>query len=134
MSLNFNEVQLPSNRRFGLFFAFVFLIASFYFYSIKIEILYFLFGASSILFFIISFLIPHILKPLNKMWMILGMILGMIVSPIVMGFIFFILFSPIGILMKFFGRDTLLLRLNSKKSYWVKKNNTNQSNSFRFQF
>ncbi len=68
------------------------------------------------------------------MWMILGMILGMIVSPIVMGFIFFILFLPIGILMKFFGRDTLLLRLNSKKSYWVKKNNTNQSNSFRFQF
>jgi len=63
-----------------------------------------------------------------------GLVLGMIVSPIVMGAIFFMIFTPIGILMRLFGRDELLLQFKTKPSYWTKRKNDLQSNSFRRQF
>ena len=39
-----------------------------------------------------------------------------------MGIIFFLLVTPIGILMRLFKKDLLNLKYNSKKSYWIEKN------------
>ena len=49
-------------------------------------------------------------------------------------FIFFIIFTPIGILMRLFGRDELLLQFKAKSSYWTKRLEDIHSNSFRRQF
>ena len=91
-------------------------------------------GTCSIVFFLVTLFKAEILKPLNKLWMSFGLVLGMIVSPIVMGVIFFMIFTPIGILFRLFGRDELLLQFKTKPSYWTKRNNDLQSNSFRRQF
>lgn len=85
-------------------------------------------------FFLVTLFKAEILRPLNKLWMNFGLVLGMIVSPIVMGAIFFIIFTPIGILMRLFGRDELLLQFKTKASYWTKRNEDIHSNSFRSQF
>ena len=46
----------------------------------------------------------------------------MIVSPLVMGVIFFLVVSPIGIIMRIFRKDLLRLKVNkSAKSYWIAK-------------
>ncbi len=95
---------------------------------------FYVLGMCFIVFCLITFFKADILRPLNKLWMSIGLVLGMIVSPIVMGFIFFVIFTPIGILMRFFGRDELLLRFKKKSSYWTKRNDDIQSNSFRNQF
>ena len=91
-------------------------------------------GTCSIVFFLVTLFKAEILKPLNKLWMGFGLVLGTIVSPIVMGFIFFMIFTPIGILMRFFGRDELLLQFKVKSSYWTKRHEDIFSNSFRRQF
>ena len=133
MKINSN-IELPSNQKFGYFFAFVFLIASIYFYLKETNIGFQVFGTCSIVFCLITFFKADILRPLNKLWMIFGLILGMIVSPVVMGVIFFLIFTPIGILMRLLGRDELLLQFKNKPSYWIKRTDDIHSNSLRSQF
>ena len=38
-----------------------------------------------------------------------------------MGFIYFIIITPIGILMRLFGKDLLNIKFNKNKSYWIKR-------------
>ena len=127
-------IKLPSNRKFGFFFTLVFLIFSIYFYIKEAEILFYIFFLSSICFLAFTLFATNSLRPLNKLWMSFGLVLGMIVSPIVMGVIFFIIFTPIGILMRLFGRDELLLQFKTKPSYWIKRDESIKLNSFRRQF
>ena len=129
-----NNIELPSNKKFGYFFTFIFLCSSTYFYFEKISFVFYALGLISIIFFFITTFKADILRPLNKLWMSFGLILGLIVSPIVMGVIFFLIFTPIGILMRLFGRDELLLRFINKPSYWIKRDENIQSNSLRNQF
>ena len=129
-----NNIELPSNRKFGYFFTFIFLIFSTYFYFKEIQIAFYTLVITSIVFFLITFFKSNILKPINKLWMKFALILGNIISPIVMGLIFFLIFTPIAILMRLFGRDELLLRFKKKPSYWTKRNENIQSNSLSKQF
>lgn len=129
-----NNIELPSNKKFGYFFTFIFLCSSIYFYFREINFAFYTLVFVSVIFFIITTFKANVLKPLNKLWMSFGIILGIIISPIVMGVIFFFIFTPIGILMRLYGRDELLLRLKNKKSYWIKRNENIQSNSFKNQF
>ena len=133
MKLNSN-IQLPSNHKFGYFFTFIFLIASMYFLFKEIYVAFYVLGTCSIVFFLVTLFKAEILKPLNKLWMSFGLVLGMIISPIIMGGIFFIIFTPIGILFRLFGRDELLILFKIKPSYWSKRNEDIQSNSFSRQF
>ena len=112
---------MSSNKSFGIVFFIVFLI--FAVYPLKNN------GNIIIPLIIISFVFlllgltnSQLLTPLNKIWFKFGIFLGKIVSPLVMGIIFFLLVTPIGILMRLFKKDLLNLKYNSKKSYWIEKN------------
>ena len=72
-------------------------------------------------FFILGILNSKILTPLNKLWFKFGIFLGKVVSPIIMGVIFFFVVTPIGFLMRIFGKDVLNLKYNNEKSYWIEK-------------
>ena len=39
-----------------------------------------------------------------------------------MGIIFFVVVTPISILLKIFGKDVLNLKFNNNKTYWIEKN------------
>ena len=62
-----------------------------------------------------------LLTPLNKLWFKFGLFLGKIISPLIMGFIFFVVVTPIGIIMRLLRKDLLNLKYNKKKSYWIEK-------------
>ena len=116
-----DKVQLPSNFRFGIFFTFIFLIISIYFLYNNNFNFFLLFVLLATFFFILSIMKPILLLPLNKLWMQLGFILGFIVRPLVLGFIFFIILSPIALILKFFNRDELNLKMSNKFTYWKEK-------------
>lgn len=128
------KIILPSNQKFGYFFTIIFFIVSIYFFFQETSIALYISGLVSVIFFTITIFKPDMLKPLNKLWMNFGLILGMIISPIVMGIIFFVIFTPIGILMRIFGRDELLLQFKKKTSYWTKRNEGIKYNSMKNQF
>ena len=132
--MKFSEIKLPSNRKFGFFFSTIFLLASFYSYFIDSKIMVYLLGTICGTFLVITIINAKILLPLNKLWMKFGILLGMIVSPIIMGIIYFVIFTPIAIIMRLSGRDELRLRLKKQKTHWINRKTLNEVDSFKNQF
>ena len=116
-----DEIKIGSNRSFGIVFFVVFLIIAIYPLidggAIRIWSL-----IISVIFLFLGLLNSKILNPLNKLWFKVGIFLGKIISPLVMGIIFFLVVTPIGILMRILNKDLLNLKFNKKKSYWIEKN------------
>ena len=130
-----NSIKLPSNKNFGYFFSGIFLIASIYFYLIKIIFVSAFFVFLFLLFFIITLIKADLMSPLNKLWMKIGLCIGMIVSPIVLGFIFFGIFTTISIFTRLFGRDELNLKKINKLTYWkIRESSKIKVESFKQQF
>ena len=132
--MKFSEIELPSNRKFGIFFTFVFALAAAYFYNSDIMTWAYLFSATSLIFLVITLVKDELLLPLNKLWMRFGLLLGIIVSPIVLGVIFFGLFTPIATLMRLIRRDELKLKFSKKASHWISRSEPIKSESFKNQF
>ena len=132
--MKFSEIELPSNRKFGFFFTFVFSVAATYFYYSANTTWAYVFIAAAFSFLLVTLVKSDALLPLNKLWMRFGLLLGMIVSPIVLGIIFFGLFTPIAMLMRLSGRDELRLKFTQKKSHWISRSEPIKSESFKNQF
>jgi hypothetical protein len=133
-TLKFSEIQLPSNKKFGFFFAFVFAIAAAYFFNFSNMIWAYISAGTSFIFLVITLVRDELLLPLNKLWMRIGLLLGIIVSPIVLGVIFFGLFTPIAFLMRLSGRDELSLKFSKKPSHWILRSEPIKPESFKQQF
>ncbi|MDC0406445.1 SxtJ family membrane protein [Gammaproteobacteria bacterium] len=128
------ETELPSNKKFGNFFTVVFIIIASYFYFNKSLNLTFIFGVVAAVLLLVTILKDDLLLPLNRLWMRFGLLIGMIISPIVLGLIFFTFFSPVAIFMRILGRDELHLKYKKKSSYWILRDDSIHSDSFKRQF
>ena len=118
--MNKNNIKISSNKSFGIVFFIVFLII-FIYPLVDGNMLRIWPLVISIIFLILGLINSNILTPLNKIWFRLGILLGSFVSPIVMGLVFFLVVTPISLLMKLFGKDVLNLKRNNSKSYWIEK-------------
>ena len=109
-----------SEKSFGIVFSVVFLIISLWPFldGNQIRLPWLIVSAILIL---LSFLKPILLKPFNLLWMKLGALLGKVVAPIVMLVIFFVVVTPIGIVLKIFKKDLLGLNFSDHESYWLKR-------------
>ena len=115
-----DDVKISSNRSFGLVFFVVFLLIGFYplinqgdirIWSIIL----------SLIFLFLGFLNSKLLSPLNKIWFKFGNFLGKIISPVIMGIIFFLVVTPIAILMRLLKKDLINIKFNNDRSYWIEK-------------
>ena len=116
-----NNIKISSNKSFGIVFFIFFLIISI-FPLLNDEIIRIWSLIVSIIFLILGLLNSRLLTPFNILWFKFGIFLGKIVSPVVMGIIFFIVVTPIALLMKMLKKDLLNLKFNKDYSYWIKKN------------
>ena len=116
-----DDAKISSNRSFGIVFFVVFLLIALYplIYNGEIRIWS---TIVSLIFLILGLLNSKILFPLNKLWFKFGILLGRLISPLIMGIIFFLLVTPIGLVMRLLGKDVLNLKYNKNKSYWIEKN------------
>ena len=115
-----DDVKINSNKSFGIVFFVVFLIIAIYplTYSGDVRLWSVII---SIIFLVLALLNSKILTPLNKLWFKLGIFLGRIISPIIMGIIFFLVVTPIGLIMRLLRKDVLNLKYNNNQSYWIEK-------------
>jgi hypothetical protein len=115
-----DDVKIGSNRSFGIVFFVVFLIIATY-PLINGDELRLWSLIISIVFLSLGLVNSKILNPLNKLWFKFGIFLGKIISPLVMSIIFFLVVTPIGLLMRLFNKDLLNLKFNNNSSYWIEK-------------
>jgi|TARA_B110000459_G_scaffold189094_1_gene222888 hypothetical protein len=129
------SIDLPSNKRFGFFFAVIFFISALSSFYNNAQILSIVLGVIGLLFFATSLIKDSLLLPLNKLWMHFGKLLGMIVSPLVLAILFFFIFTPIAIGMRIFNRDELRLKPLDSSSFWkVRDQDSLSPRSFNQQF
>ena len=111
-----------SNRSFGILFFVVFLGFGLWPLTQDQPINFILIFISTI-FLILGVFYSKILSPLNNLWIKLGELLGSIVAPIIMALVYFLILTPISLLVRIFGKDLLGLKfLKKQNSYWIKRN------------
>ena len=74
-------------------------------------------GAALLLFGIIA---PARLTRLNRLWLRLGMALAAVVNPVILAVLFYLVFSPMALVLRLFGKRPLRLqREPAAPSYWL---------------
>ncbi len=127
--------ETPSNRRFGFFFAFVLIAVAIYSYANGSEKMALIFSVISGVFLVAAIFFDRYLAPLNYLWMKLGVLLGRLVNPLVIGAIFFLVLTPVGLLMRFAGRDELRLLPQQRETHWrTREKPERDQTSFKNQF
>ena len=109
-----------NNRSFGILFCIVFLLIAIWPLISSNPIRYWAI-VLSIIFLILGVVNSKLLSPLKDYWIKLGEILGKVIAPLVMSLVFFIILTPIGLILRIFGKDLLKLKKNKKSSYWLSR-------------
>ena len=112
-------VKGSSNRSFGIVFAVVFAIIGL-FPLIGAEAPNWWALAIALLFLATALTRPEFLAPLNRLWLRFGLLLHRVVNPLVMAFLFFVVVTPIALLMRLCGKRPLSLDIEpDTETYWI---------------
>jgi hypothetical protein len=76
------------------------------------------FGAVGGLLLLAGIVIPGKLGPVNRAWMGFALLLSKFTTPIFMGVTYFLVLSPIGVLMRLFGKNPVVRQAHDG-SFWV---------------
>jgi hypothetical protein len=115
------EIKGSSNRAFGLVFATVFAVVGLMPLLRRGPVRWWCVAAAATLL-LVAMAWPAWLGPFNRLWQKVGLLLHRVTTPVVMGFVFYSTVTPIGLLLRAFGKDLLNLRLDrSAKTYWIER-------------
>ena len=110
-----------NNKGFGLLFFIVFLLVALW-PLLKGDSPRISFFPVALLFLILGVINSKILTPLNKTWIKFGELLGIIIAPIVMGFVYFVILTPLSLFIRVAGKDLLNVKFSNKvTTYWIKR-------------
>ena len=126
-----NEIKISSNKSFGVVFFIVFFLFGIW-PALKGNDVRYWSILLSLIFLILGLLNSKLLSPLNRLWFKFGIILGNFIAPIIMGLVFFLVVTPIGLIMKLLGKDLINLKKNKDKTYWIEKKEIKSSMKNQF--
>ena len=134
MDLRSDETQIGSERAFGITFAVVFGLVALYLGWHGREWAVWI-AAGAVSFLAAAFLVPVVLRPLNRAWFRFGMLLHQVTTPIILGLLFFVTFVPIGLALRAFGKRPLQLGpVPRARTYWVERKADEPPSSLTNQF
>jgi hypothetical protein len=76
-------------------------------------------------------LVPGQLGPVQRAWMGLAHAISKVTTPIFMGVVFFIVLTPVGLVMRLFGRNPIHHRAIDR-SYWAGRTDTRGGMTHQF--
>ena len=79
----------------------------------------------SAVFLLSGLLLPNLLRPIYKVWMLLALLLGWFTTRVILIVLFYGVVTPIGLLTKLFKKDFLNLKSgHDVDSYWIYRQKT----------
>ncbi len=61
---------------------------------------------------------PVLLRPAFRVWMKVAHFIGQVNTQIILTLLFYLVFTPYGVVMRLFGRDAMKRKLKSTGTYW----------------
>ena len=111
----------PTDRSFGLTFAVIFAVVGAFPWLWGESPRWWWFGAAGVVA-ASALTRPLLLTPLNRWWLKFGLLLHRIMNPLILGLMFFLIVTPMGLLMGLFRRHPVRARPDpSAASYWVQR-------------
>jgi hypothetical protein len=111
-------------RKFGLTFSILSLVVAAFLYY-KGDNLWIVFLGGSAFFLLTGCFVYATLKPIYVGWMALAYVPGWVNAPPILRLVFCLIFTPIGLLLRLFGKSLLGLRFDKRAvTYWVKPEST----------
>jgi hypothetical protein len=115
------EIRGGSDRSFGIVFAVVFAIVGAWPLRHGLPVRIWALGIA-VAFLGIALAAPKILRPANRLWTKFGIVLQKLVNPVITALIFYLIFTPAGLVMRMLGKDSLRLRWDPQApSYWIER-------------
>jgi hypothetical protein len=68
---------------------------------------------------LICLIIPFIARPLYYVWYALAGVMGLVMGNLIFAVMYYIIFSPLALLMRMTGRDPLQLKAVKAESHWI---------------
>ena len=114
--MNSEPISKKELRNFGLLMAVVIacLFGIFFFFFFNTSIKIWPWGLAG-LFVVSALLYPQSLRPVYSGWMRFGHVLGWINTRILLGVVFYLIFLPMGFMMRLLGKDPLTRKLDDKQ-------------------
>ena len=71
-------------------------------------------------FLVAGLLLPRALRPIERVWMGLAMVMGAIMTRVILTLTFFVVMTPMGLLVRLLGKDLLAMKADpSAETYWA---------------
>ena len=115
-------------RSFGVTIGIILLlVAGFLFYREKESFQTFLYIAG--VFIGLALILPSMLKPIYIVWMTFAVILGWFMTRVILSLLFYVIITPIGLVLRIFGKDFLELKKQAVQgSYWNQRDSNLEKN------
>ena len=120
--MNLIDIRITASKRevknFGFLFAGICFLATVYLFYIGSD--RWTWPLTGMVFFLVTGLFGYpVLRPLYLAWMKFAYILGWLNTRLLLGMFFYLIITPIGLLLRILGKDLLDQKIDrSKKSYW----------------
>lgn len=62
---------------------------------------------------------PLSLQPVYRLWMRFGLMLSKVMTPLIMGIVFFVIITPVALVLKLLGKDAMARKFSDADSYRV---------------
>jgi len=114
------NTEVKEFKKFGILFSLIFIVISLSLFFKQKNFLPWV--GISFLFFLSAIYSPVALKILYIPWMKLAFFLSWVNTGIILFLMFYLIFVPIGLLLKLLGKDLLDMKIDKNKvSYWKPK-------------
>lgn len=122
-------------RKFGLTVGIVLALIASYLLLKKKDTYQILYAIASA-FIGLGLLLPIVLKPIQKVWMTLAILMGWVMTRVILTITFYVIFTPIGLIARLFGKDFINKKWDVKASdsYWVKRETMPEKARYENQF
>ena len=74
----------------------------------------------AVLFLLAALAFPIVLRPVERVWMAMARVLSVIMTYVILAVTFFLVITPMGLILRILGKDLLQKKFESEKSsYWI---------------
>ncbi len=102
---------------------------------IKKKSLFIYFYGAGLFFIVAALAVPIVVKPVFILFLYIAHVLGWVMTRLILSVLFYLVITPIGLILKLFGKKFLDMKFSrEKESYWIETGEEEGVKSYEIQY